>query len=273
MFRHAMDNLAHEDISLSTLNATQSTPLDSTSKDTSSNDDLLQYDVPSEQDRLSHDPKKGFMNSNTFMKSDPITAKRRPYDEILLDSGMNFSHLYNSPTGINIIPSIGAGGIAPDSDQACSNNEPCLCTEHSHKEQGNVSSSLPVRSDLEETIYAELTGEECLVATPKKKAESWEIQYTELNFFTDKKAIREQDQSSDEVNAHNESNSQHNKSSPDLESKPSHLRESNSYEQQDTETGNSDAIINKADAPEHNKKAQSDTEGTEKDNFKILYSL
>ena len=271
MFRHAKDNLAYEDISLSTLNATQSRPFDSTSKNTSSNDVLLQYDTPMELDRLSHDPKTGFMNPNT--KSDPIPAKRRSYNEVLLDSGMNFSHLYNSPTGINIIPSIEAGGIGSDSDQACCSNKPCLCTEHSQKEQGNVSSSLPVRSDLEETIYAELTGEERLVAKPIKKAEQQEIQYTELNFFMDKKAIREQDQSSDEVNAHNESNSQHNKLSPDLESKPSHLGESNSYEQQDTETGNSDAIINKADTPEHNKKAQSDTERTEKDNFKILHSL
>ena len=267
MFRHAKDNLAYEDISLSTLNTTQSRPLDSTTYD------LFQYDTPRELDRLSHGSKTGSMNLNTFMKSDPIPAKRRPYDD---DSEMNFSHLYNSPTGINIIPSIEAGGIGPDSDQACCSNEPCLCTEHPEKytkEQGNVyavPSSLPVRSDLEETIYAELTGEESLVVKSIKKAKSREIQYEELNFFMDKKAKSKQDQSSDEVNSHNESNSQHNKLSPDLESKPSHLGESNSYEQQDTETGK---IINKADTPEHNKKALSDTEGAEKDNFKILYSL
>ena len=124
MFRCAKDNLTYEDISLSTLNTTQSRPLHST---TYSNNDLLQYDTPRELDRLSHDPKTGFMNPNTFMKSDPIPAKRRPYDD---DSGMNFSHLYNSPTGINIIPSI---GIAPDSDQACCSNKPCLCTEYPEK--------------------------------------------------------------------------------------------------------------------------------------------
>ena len=130
MFRCAKGNLAYEDISLSTLNTIQSGPLDSTSKDTSSNNDLFQYDTPRELNMLSHDPKTGFMNPNTFMKSDPIPAKRRPYDD---DSGMNFSHLYNSPTGINIIQSIEAGGIAPDSDQACYSNKPCLCIEHPEK--------------------------------------------------------------------------------------------------------------------------------------------